>query len=414
MNVRSSTMQHDASLPAKAARPRAAASYPLIVHIVFSLDVGGLENGLVNLINRMPERYRHVVICLSHFTDFRERISRPDVRVFALHKRAGKDFGVYVRLWRLLRRLKPDIVHTRNYGTLDSVVVAAFAGVPRRIHGEHGWDMTDLNGDSRKYKWLRRTVSPLIHRQVTVSNHLGGWLKDTIGIPGERVLSICNGVDTAAFCPGRRARQALAAIAGREFGPGKFIVGTVGRMDPVKDQVTLARAFATLLREHPALQETVRLVMIGDGPLRSESKAVLEREGLSALAWLPGRRDDIAAILQGLDVFVLPSLNEGISNTILEAMASGLPVIATRVGGNPELVLDGRTGALIPPADAAALAGAIGHYVAAPERAVAHGQAGRERAEREFSLDAMVDAYTSLYDGFLGTETATGQEQCAE
>lgn len=389
--------------PVAASRGRTASAArtaaPLVAHVVFSLEVGGLENGLVNLINTMPEdRYRHAVICLSHFTGFRERIHRPDVRLFALHKRPGKDFGAYVRLWRLLKRLHPAIVHTRNYGTLDGALVAALAGVPRRIHGEHGWDMTDLNGASMKYRLLRRGLCPLVQRHVAVSDDLGAWLKEKIGIPDGKVLAIHNGVDTAAFHPDPDGKRTLADLAGPAFGPDAFVIGTVGRMDAVKDQATLARAFVRLFRDRPALRSRLRLAMIGDGPMRDRVRGILEQGGALASSWLPGARDDIAAVLRGIDVFVLPSLNEGISNTILEAMATGLPVIATDVGGNPELVVAGETGTLTPPSDSTALAAAMAFYAEEPAQAGRHGRAGRARAEQHFGLKTMVDAYLRLYD----------------
>jgi sugar transferase (PEP-CTERM/EpsH1 system associated) len=371
---------------------------PLVAHIVFSLDVGGLENGLVNLINRMPEGYRHAVICLSHYSDFRARIKRPDVQVFALHKRPGKDFGLYVRLWRLLRRLRPDIVHTRNYGTLDSQAVAALANVPFRVHGEHGWDMVDLHGERLKYKLLRRALGPLIQRHVAVSADLGRWLTERVGISAERVSEIRNVVDTERFYPAAEQLGSMADLAGDEFGPDKFIIGTVGRLDAVKDQASLIRAFAQLVHECPAVCGNIRLAIIGDGPLRADLRALVEQEELLPVCWMPGSRDDIELLLRRMNLFVLPSLNEGISNTLLEAMASGLPVIATNVGGNPELIQDGETGILTPPADTAALARAMERYATDPEAAAAAGRAGRRRVEQNFSLRGMVAAYTKLYD----------------
>ena len=123
---------------------------PLIVHIIFRLDVGGMENGLVNLINGMPaNRYRHAIVCLKDYTDFRSRLQRADVALYALNKKDGKDLLLYYRVWRLLRTLRPDIVHTRNLGTIDMLFPAALAGVRSRVHGEHGWDMVDLHGENR-------------------------------------------------------------------------------------------------------------------------------------------------------------------------------------------------------------------------------------------------------------------------
>jgi glycosyltransferase involved in cell wall biosynthesis len=169
-------------------------------------------------------------------------------------------------------------------------------------------------------------------------------------------------------------------------------------MQAVKDQPTLARAFVAALRLCPALRERARLVMVGDGPLRAESQAVLEAAGMSDLAWLPGERHDVASVMRGLSCFVLPSLAEGISNTILEAMASGLPVIATAVGANAELVRHRTTGEIVPSADADSLAAAIVRLATDPAQASAYGRAGRAVAEDAFSLGAMTSAYQALYD----------------
>jgi len=167
----------------------------------------------------------------------------------------------------------------------------------------------------------------------------------------------------------------------------------------------LARAFIQAVAIAPELRASLRLVMIGDGPLRAQAAALFEQAGLNDLAWMPGERDDVPGILRGLDCFVLPSLAEGISNTILEAMASGLPVIATNVGGNGELIEAGSSGELVPAADAAALAQAIVSYARGRDRAREAGRAGRLRVERYFSLESMVGQYQALYDQqFFGVQ----------
>jgi sugar transferase (PEP-CTERM/EpsH1 system associated) len=373
---------------------------PLVVHFVHRFDVGGLENGLVNLINEMPpQRYRHAIVSMTEHTDFRKRLRRPDVGLYALRKRAGKDPGAYLRAWRLLRDLRPDIVHTRNLATLDCQVIATAAGVPCRIHGEHGRDLFDLEGSSRKYSRLRRIVRPFVHRYVPLSRELEQWLQERIGVPAERITRIYNGVDQVRFHPAERGRASLpvSGFAGRET----LVIGTVGRMEGVKDQLTLARAFLELLGRRADMREKLRLVLVGDGSLRIEAERLLREGGARGLAWLPGSRDDVAELLRSLDVFVLPSLAEGISNTILEAMASGLPVVATRVGGNAELIEEGRTGLLVPPADSRAMADALERYVDDRELAVAQGRAGRARIEQKFSLAAMVERYLGVYDALM-------------
>ena len=141
--------------------------------------------------------------------------------------------------------------------------------------------------------------------------------------------------------------------------------------------------------------------MLGDGPLLGPVRALLDEAGMTHLAWLPGARDDVARVMRGLDLFVLPSLAEGVSNTILEAMASGLPVVATAVGGNPELVDDGRTGRLVPAADPQALATAILKYQADPDACRRQGREARTTVERNFSMTSMVNGYMSLYERLL-------------
>jgi sugar transferase (PEP-CTERM/EpsH1 system associated) len=378
---------------------------PLIVHIIYRLDVGGLENGLVNLINRMPpDRYRHAIVSLTEVTEFRQRIARDDVTCTALHKREGKDLGVYRRLWKALRALRPQIVHTRNLPALDCQVVAALAGVPGRVHGEHGRDVYDLDGTNWKYNWLRRAVRPLIHRYIPLSRDLDQWLRSRIAVPENRIARIYNGVDSVRFHPAGAAREPLPAPHG--FAPpGTLVIGTVGRMAEVKDPLNLVRAFLRLLDTVPDARARLRLVMVGDGPLRAEAGRLLAERDAASLAWLPGSREDVAPILRGLDVFVLPSKAEGISNTILEAMASGLPVVATRVGGNPELVTEGESGLLVPAGSPEALAQAVRRYLDEPGLAQRQGQAARRRIEREFSLDAMVSRYLAVYDAVLAART---------
>ena len=377
-----------------------AAQYrPLIVHIIHRLDVGGLENGLVNLINRTPQ-YRHAVICMTDYTEFSRRITHDAVTLYAMDKRAGKDYGVYVRLWGLLRRLRPDIVHTRNLAALEAQLPAVLARVPGRVHGEHGWDMHDLDGGNRKYQWLRRVYRLWVQRYIPLSRELERYLTQQVKVESGKIVQIYNGVDTMRFHPAAGGREELPAAGFAS--PGTVIIGTVGRMQAVKDPLNLVRAFLHLLRREPSARRRLRLVMVGDGPLRREAQDLLEKEGVADLAWLPGARDDIPELLRCMDIFVLPSRAEGVSNTILEAMASALPAVATRVGGNGELIAEGVTGALVPAADPVALADAIAPYVADPALRQRHGRAGRECVEQAFSIDGMVSKYVEVYESVLG------------
>ena len=369
----------------------------LIAHVIHRFDVGGLENGVVNLINRIPpDRYRHAIIAMTEYTDFAKRLTNPSVTLHAIHKREGKDPGAYLRLWRLLRKLRPDIVHSRNLSAIEAAPVAALAGVPYRIHGEHGRDIHDIDGINKKYLQLRRICQPFIQRYIPLSKDLEQWLAQTVGVPAAKVVQLYNGVDSRRFTPDTVNDPSLENKA--FFAPGNIIIGTAGRMMTVKDQPGLVRAFIELLKLLPDRREQLRLVLIGDGPLRQECEALIRTAGIEGHCWLAGSRDDVPQLLRRLDVFVLPSLAEGISNTILEAMATGLPVVATRVGGNAELVVEGKTGKLVPENAPLAMAKALAEYVTMPEVMRIHGAAGRARVESEFSMEKMVQGYLAVYD----------------
>lgn len=374
---------------------------PLIAHVVFRFDIGGLENGVVNLVNRMPvERYRHAVIALTDVTSFRERVARSDVEFVALQKAPGHGITLFPRFHRTFRRLQPAIVHTRNLAALEASIPAALAGVPVRVHGEHGRDVSDVDGSNRKYRWVRRMHRPFVTHYVALSRDLERYLVDAVGVPAKRISRILNGVDTDRFAPARTR----ADIPDGPFNdPSLVVFGGVGRLQAVKNPVFLAKAFAKLVAESSELRAKARLVIVGEGPERIAVERALAEAHIANLAWLPGARDDIAAFLRGFDVFVLPSIAEGISNTILEAMASGLPVIATAVGGNAELVEASVTGEIVPSQDVDALAAAMKRYALEPNRAHVHGASGRTRALQRFSLDAMVGEYTALYDRLLAT-----------
>ncbi len=376
---------------------------PLVAHVVYRFDTGGLENGIVNLINHMPaDRYRHAVVALTEVTDFRRRIQRDDVEFVSLHKPPGHGVWLYPRLYRLFKAMRPAVVHTRNLAALEAQVPAWAAGVPVRLHGEHGRDVSDLDGSSRRYQRLRRAYRPFVHHYFALSRDLAGYLQDKVRVPPGRITQVYNGVDTQRFSP-PPAGSPRAAIPGCPFNdPALWLVGTVGRMQQVKDQPTLARAFILALQAQPELRGRLRLVMVGEGALRQQCADILQAAGLAELAWLPGERGDIADVMRGLDCFALPSLAEGISNTILEAMACGLPVVATDVGGNADLVHHGATGEIIPSADPAALAASLARLAADPARAGAMGRAGRERVLGRFSMQAMVSAYQGVYDSRAG------------
>lgn len=368
-----------------------------VMHVVHSFGVGGLENVIVQLINRLPSaRFEHVVVALTTIDEFHQRVVRPDVRFIALHKPPGHAVPLYPRLYRLLRELNPDVLHTCNLAALEVVPLAWLARVPLRVHAEHGWDAHDPQGRNPRYQRLRRLYRPFVSHYVAVSRDLYDYLGRAVGVPARRRSLIANGVDTDTFAP---ACGAPRAVSGCPFEPGRhWLVGTVGRLQTVKNQPLLARAFVRALQSQVAMGDTARLVIVGEGPLRAEVERVLAAAGIADLAWLPGARDDVAEVLRSLNLFVLPSQAEGTSCTLQEAMASGLPVVATAVGGTPDLVQENVTGHLVPPDDEQAMADAMVRAFGTPDNSARQGEAGREHAIRRFAISAMVQQYQQLFD----------------
>lgn len=370
---------------------------PLIAHVIYRLGIGGLENGLINLINQMPaDKYRHMIICLKGSTSFRERLRRKDVQIIDLQKKDGQDWHSFVSLYKILKQYQVDIIHTRNLAAIEYQVPAFLARIKYRVHSEHGWDTFDPEGNNKKYQILRRLISPLIQVFIPLSLHLQSYLIEKVGISEQKITRICNGVDINKFYPAKVKR--LVVDCPLALGKNTVTIGTVGRMHGVKDQLTLVRAFIALLKENTELIGQINLILIGDGPLKKQAVELLENNQLAAYAWLPGERDDIAELMRLLDIFVLPSQAEGISNTILESMATGLPVIATAVGGNVELVKAGETGLLVPPSDPDAMANALLGLIVDKQKRQQLGERSYQSVLDNFSIQVMVNKYTDVYD----------------
>ncbi|QGZ40599.1 sugar transferase (PEP-CTERM/EpsH1 system associated) [Pseudoduganella flava] len=389
---------------------------PLIVHLIYRLDFGGLETLLVERINRMPAAcYRHAIVCLTDANPaFAQKLARPDVAIHALHKKAGLALGTHVTLWRLLRRLRPAVLHSYNLSAVEYGPVALLAGVPVRINGAHGRDADDPHGTNRKHNALRRLMVPFYDCCYANSAAMEAWNRTVIGVPEHKSTLLANGIDAERFRP--RATDDGFAADGCPYGREHIVIGTVGRIQAVKDHATLVDAFALLRARLQRQRGQLRLVIAGDGPLLETLRAKVAAAGLQDVVWLPGARTDVPQILRGLDVFAMSSIAEGTPGSALEAMASALPVVGTRVGGIPEVVDNGVTGFLVPPVDPEAMAAALEQYVLSPELAAQHGAAGRERVLRRYSMTAMVAAYQGLYDSLCERKIKTrgAVTSCAE
>lgn len=370
-----------------------------VVHLLYRFAAGGLENVIVQLVNGLPtDSFRHTIVALTHVDpDFACRIERAGVELIALHKAPGQPFRLYPAVYRLFKRLKPDVVHSCNIAALEFQVVAWAAGVPLRIHAEHGWDIADPDGNNRAYQWLRKVHQRFVHRFVVVSEQLQAYLLQKVGLTPERVLYVPNGVDTELFRP---TQTGDTPPQGFPFNPGiHTVVGTVGRLEPIKNQQLLARAFVQLVRNNPAWKDQIKLVLVGSGPQAEAIQRLLVSAGVAEAAWLPGARGDIPAILRQLAVFVLPSLSEGTSCTLQEALATGLRVVATDVGGNKQVLDGGAWGVLVPSEDVdameAALASEIRHHLL--RQTVPDTQ--RELVVQRYGLQRVLTRYQQLFQG---------------
>ena len=357
-----------------------------VCHILYSFGTGGLEKGIATVINHGESDFEHAILCLTTSGDSQQLLRRP-VDIVELNKPDGNSFRFIGRLSHVLKELKPDVVHTRNWSGLDGIIAARLAGIRNIVHGEHGWGVEDVDGLKIKRVLIRRLLSPWAREFTCVSKQMVGWLNKNIHIPPGRITQIYNGIECRRYQPASDSeKKQIRTDLG--INQDQFVIGIVGRMDPVKDHSTLFEAFRQIREEIPK----AILLVVGDGPHRNILEG-LSGEGVIFL----GNRKDVAQILKALDVFVLSSLNEGISNTILEAMASGLPVIATEVGGNPELVEHNRTGFLVPAKMPLAISNAIKHYAADIALRQTHGKAGRQRVADQFSIRNMVSSYETVW-----------------
>ena len=359
-----------------------------VLHILHAFTHGGLENGIVNIINGSPPDIEHDLCILTNAGEFLKRIRRP-VRCHEMHRSAGNSARMVIRLARVIRQSGADIVHTRNWGAFDGVFAACFCPRVKLLHGEHGRDISDPQGLNRRRNLTRKLLSFRIAKFTTVSQDLSRWLIGTVRIPPQKVAVIPNGVDTVRYHPHRDG--ALRAELG--IAPDEFVVGTIGRLDPVKNHAGLIRAFSIVAQTVP----NGRLVIVGDGPDRSALEDIIRSlKGVPAPI-LAGYRADVERFYGVFDVFVLNSFAEGMSNTLLEAMASGLPIVCTAVGAAPDLVIDGRQGIYVHTGADDELGRVLNIYQTSSELRASHGMEGRRRAENHHSLSSMIECYCRMY-----------------
>jgi len=369
-----------------------------VLHVLLSLEPGGLENGVVNVINGLdPARFESSVCCLKHAGEFARRIADPSVRVHEMGWRGGNDLGLPLRLAKLFRASGADIVHTRNaesffYGFAG----AKLARVPAIVHSEHGRTFSDRRARFAVQRLMTRYTDAVF----AVSGQLKADLVRHVGIPDTAIEVLYNGVDLGRF--GRGATQDAGGPADsretvrREWGvePDALVIGSVGRLVAVKNYALLLRAFAAA----GLAARRGHVVLAGEGAERAALVDLAGALGIRDRVHFLGHREDVHRLLPALDVFVLPSISEGMSNTLLEAMAAGVPPVASDVGGNAEIVRNGVDGRIFKSGDEPALVRELVALDASAPLRAALGAAARARVQSAFDIRAMVDRYERLYE----------------
>jgi glycosyltransferase involved in cell wall biosynthesis len=370
-------------------RPRGSEEgTPRVLQIALSLAPGGTERLVVELSQRLHRRYGMAVCCLDEPGAWANTLVRNGIPVTALGRRPGFHPSLGARIAKVAELHAATVLHCHHYSPFVYGSLAALRRPLKVVFTEHG-RFTDSVA-SLKRRIANRVWSQLPSKIFSVSQDLRGHMVRE-GFSGDRIGVIYNGIDPGEY-PGDRARH--DACARLNIRPDELVVGAVGRLDPVKSLDTLITAASHLKSKYPR----IRLVLIGGGPLQDALVDLVKQEGLENDVTFTGHRDDVRELLPALDVYVNSSIFEGVSLTILEAMATGVAVIATRVGGTPEVVVDEETGCLVPARDPAALANAIGTLIGQPLRRYSLGRAGRARVEQHFSITRMVEDYAAVYD----------------
>jgi glycosyltransferase involved in cell wall biosynthesis len=343
------------------------------------------------LARQLRDDFRFVFACLDELGELGQELREEGFPVWVLGRRPGVDGRCVWRLARLLRRERVDLLQPHQYTPFFYTIAARlFYRRPAVLFTEHGRHQPDY--PRRKRIVANRLLLERRDRVVGVGEAVRQALVVNEGIPAGRVQVIYNGVDLSAFRNGYHDYPAIRRELGA--GAGDPVLIQVARLDYLKDHATAIRTMERVVRQRP----DARLILVGEGPERGKIEDLVRAKGLEANVRLLGLRTDVGRLLSAADLFLLTSVSEGIPVTVLEAMAAGLPVVATRVGGMTEVVEDGQTGLLAPAGDAAALADAILRLANDPALGRRLGMAGRERVQDSFSEGQMHAQYRRLYE----------------
>lgn len=361
-----------------------------VLFVNHSMATGGIETLIVDMARALRTLgFASTVAVFEGGGSLERRLGELGVAVHPLGKREGLDPRLVFRLRRLIARAAVDVVHSHNFSTwlYTALALRGLTRSVRHVHTEH----SNVEFRARRY-WLERLLGRMTTYTVAVSAAVRDTMIGDIGIPPDRVRLIYNGIDTRRFAPDAARRESMRQALG--VGSDGVVIGMVARLAAVKDHATLIGAFARLQR---SCARPVQLVLVGEGPERAALEREIAAHGIGADVRLAGEQHNTHDWLRAFDIYALSSISEGMNLTLLEAMSSGLPVVATDVGGNPEIVRDGETGSLVPARDAEAMAETLSRLVEFETLRARMGAAGRRRVEECFSQESMLQAYVELY-----------------
>lgn len=359
-----------------------------VMHLVLGLKCGGLEKVVIDLADRLNSKgYQNVICCLDEPGELADEAIEKGIKLIKLERpEKGVNLSLFLKLSRLFRKEEIEVLHTHNCApAIYGAPAAKLAGVSAIINTRHG----------REKKIVNRFIWNLNDNIIAVSEDAKKEFLKWNHVKEDRVEVIYNGININKYGGKEVIKDDIKMKL--NIPSSVVVIGTIGRLSPEKDHHTLLKAFSIIVKS----LENVNLVIVGDGILRKDLESYSLELGISEKVIFLGFREDIPDILSIFDLFVLPSETEGVSLTLLEAMAGSKPVVATDVGGNPEVVSNGETGLLVPPRDHERMAKAILHVLKDKELSDSMGGKGLERAVKHFSLDKTADSYGDIYKYWL-------------
>ncbi len=368
-----------------------------ICHILYGLGVGGIETLAVKLCNRMDStRFDHLIVSLTRVDELEPELEPGAARVVYFDKGPGTDVQIYPRIARLMLRERPDVVHTRNWATfLEGVVPSLAARVPGRLHSFDGMNAGELGPERKRRVVVQRLLLRYVDKVVARSDAMRDAMCSLLHLDPANVDLIADGIDLDRF---DRPVDRVAVRGRFGLSADDIVVGIVARLDPVKDHGTLLEAMAVAVAKEPRL----KLLVVGGGPLAGDLADRAAALPCSSHIVFAGQQLDVPALYRAMDIYAQPSLYEGVSGAILEAMAARLPVVTTPVGGTVDIVADGVTGLLVPVKNPAALGDALVRVASDPALGGRLGAAGRRLVETRYSLEQVVNQYARAYEEAAG------------